>query len=173
MTDLRYPIGKFVRQDSYSSAELSGFLQTLETLPAQLRAAVTGLSEAQLETPYRDGGWTVRQLVHHIADSHINSYVRFKLALTEDAPIIKPYDEAAWALLEDSKLPIETSLVLLEVLHLRLTTMLKSCSSDQLQRTFVHPVSGATTLATAMGLYAWHSWHHLEHILALRVRQNW
>ncbi len=173
MTDPRYPIGKFTRQAVYSSAEIENFIQILEQFPSQFSAAVAGLSQAQLETPYRDGGWTVQQLVHHVADSHMNAYVRIKLALTEDTPTIMPYDEAAWALLPDSSLPISVSLNLLESLHLRWTTLLKSCSATDWQRGYLHPASGAWTLEPAVGLYAWHCQHHLEHILALKARQNW
>ncbi len=173
MNDPRYPIGQFTRQAVYSSAEVADFIQTLEQFPRLLRTAMVGLSQAQLETPYRQGGWTVQQLVHHVADSHMNAYVRIKLALTEDTPTIKPYEEAAWAVLPDSSLPVSVSLSLLEGLHLRWTSLLKGCSAADWQRGYLHPASGAWTIEPAMGLYAWHCQHHLEHILALKARQNW
>jgi hypothetical protein len=173
MTDLSYPIGKFIRQATYSSSEIEGFIQTLEQLPKDLRTAVTGLNQTQLDTPYRPDGWTVRQLVHHIADSHMNAYVRIKLTLTEDNLTIKPYKEKDWANLADSSLDTEISLILLEALHTRWTTMLRNCTPTDWQRTYTHPASGVWTLEPGVALYAWHSKHHLEHILALRTRQNW
>ena len=143
-------------------------------LPANLRAAVSGLKETQIDTSYREDGWTVRQLVHHIADSHANSYVRFKLALTEDWPTIKPYDEAAWAELADSrKLPIEPSLELTAALHTRWVALLESMSDQDFQRGFNHPERGRQDLANALALYEWHSRHHTAHITGLRARNGW
>jgi uncharacterized damage-inducible protein DinB len=152
---------------------MEGFIEVLDKLPSQMRAAVQGLSASQLETPYREAGWTLRQVVHHVPDSHINSYVRFKLALTEENPTIKPYDEAAWALLADSDAPIQTSLDLLEALHARWVIVLRSIQAEQWKRTFNHPQNGSMTLEHALALYAWHSRHHLAHITQTRARLGW
>lgn len=173
MSDPRYPIGKFERQASYSPADLEGFIRTLEQFPAQFRAAFAGLKAAQLETPYRDGGWTLRQLAHHVPDSHVNAYVRFKLALTEDNPMIKPYAEARWAELPDSSLPIEVSLSLLEGIHTRWTVILRSLQPSDWVRTFEHPDNGLTRLDQSLALYDWHSRHHLGHAVNLRARLGW
>ncbi len=173
MKELQYPVGKFERQVSYTQLEIQGFIEVLEKLPSQMRAAVQGLSASQLETPYRSDGWTLCQVVHHVPDSHINSYVRFKLALTEENPTIKPYDEAAWALLADSDAPIETSLDLLEALHARWVIVLRSIQPEQWKRTFNHPQNGSMTLEHALALYAWHSRHHLAHITTTRARMRW
>ena len=174
MSDPRYPVGKFEPQASYSSVDRSASIAVIAALPAQLRAAVAGLTDAQLDTPYRDGGWTVRQVVHHLPDSHINSYTRFKLALTETEPTIKPYDEEAWALLPDSRdTPIETSLVLLEALHSRWVILLRSIREDQWALAFRHPQSGLLRLDTTLALYDWHSRNHLGHVTALRERMGW
>jgi uncharacterized damage-inducible protein DinB len=173
MSDLQYPVGKFERQASYTEFEIQGFIEVLEKLPSQMRAAVQGLSASQLETEYREAGWTLRQVVHHVPDSHINSYVRFKLALTEENPTIKPYDEAAWALLADSDAPIQTSLDLLEALHARWVIVLRSIQAEQWKRTFNHPQNGSMTLEHALALYAWHSRHHLAHITQTRARLGW
>jgi uncharacterized damage-inducible protein DinB len=149
-------------------------IQTLRLLPGRLREAVNGLSDHQLDTPYRAEGWTVRQVVHHVADSHANSYVRFKLALTEDWPTIKPYDEAAWANLADSRwLPVEVSLSMTEALHLRWVALLESLSDEDFQRGYEHPKMGRQNLATALALYDWHSRHHTAHITSLRAREGW
>jgi hypothetical protein len=143
-------------------------------LPARLREVVTGLSDDQLDTPYRPGGWTVRQLVHHLADSHINSYVRFRLALTEDEPTIKPYNEGLWAELEDARgLPVDVSLKLLEVLHTRLVALLRSLTPCDWERQFRHPESGIVSLDRNVALYAWHGNHHVAHIARLRERMQW
>lgn len=139
----------------------------------RLREAIQGLSDAQLDTPYREGGWTVRQLVHHIADSHANAYVRFKLALTESNPTIKPYDEAAWAALPDSRLPIEPSLAMIEGIHKRLVALLESLAGSDFERTFQHPERGPMTIAANLALYEWHSLHHTAHITSLRQRMGW
>jgi hypothetical protein len=170
---LRYPVGRF-RPPSASSPEIRFTqIETLRLLPERLRAAVAGLGDAQLDTPYRDGGWTVRQVVHHFADSHANSYVRFKLALTEDWPTIKPYDEAAWAGLPDSRMPIAPSLDFVSGLHARLVAMLEAMTDEDFQRGFNHPERGRVTLATNLGIYAWHSLHHTAHITSLRSRMGW
>jgi hypothetical protein len=171
--DLRYPIGKLRPPAENTPAVRAEQIETLRLLPERLRAAVAGLSDAQLDTPYRDGGWTVRQVVHHFADSHANSYVRFKLALTEDWPTIKPYDEAAWARLADSSLPIEPSLVLITGLHQRLVALLELMTEKDFERGFNHPERGSTTLATNLAIYDWHSRHHVAHITHLRARQGW
>lgn len=173
MSDPRYPIGKFERQSSYSPADLEGFIRTLEQFPAQFRAAFADLEAAQLETPYRDGGWTLRQLAHHVPDSHVNAYVRFKLALTEDNPTVKPYAETRWAELPDSSLPIEVSLSLLEGIHTRWTVILRSLQPSDWVRTFEHPDNGLTRLDQSLALYDWHSRHHLGHAVNLRVQMGW
>jgi uncharacterized damage-inducible protein DinB len=167
---LRYPVGRFNAASEGSRADQ---LETLRRLPANLRRAVAGLNDAQLDTPYREGGWTVRQVVHHFADSHANSYIRVKLALTEDAPKIKAYDEAAWARLPDSRLPVEVSLPFVEAVHARLVALCESMSEADYQRTFVHPERGSVTLADNLALYAWHSQHHVAHITRLRDRMGW
>jgi hypothetical protein len=148
-------------------------LQTLRLLPERLRAAVAGLSDAQLDTPYRDGGWTVRQVVHHLPDSHMNCYVRFKLALTEDWPTIKGYDEGAWANLLDSRMPVEVSLDLVGALHGRWVALLENLSEDDFQKGYEHPQMGRQNLAQVLALYDWHSRHHTAHITRLRDRLSW
>ena len=171
--DLRYPIGPFRQPDASSPANRATQIDTLRQLPGRLRAAVDRLDEAKLDTPYRDGGWSVRQLVHHVADSHMNSYVRFKLALTEDWPTIKPYDEAAWAKLPDCSLPIEPSLVLIDKLHERWVALLEAMREADFARGFNHPERGRQNLGTTLALYDWHSRHHTAHITSLRVRRGW
>jgi len=174
LDELRYPIGRFCAPPISPTAVRATQILTLRQLPERLRAAVMDLNDAQLDTPYREGGWTVRQLVHHIADSHANSYVRFKLALTEDWPTIKPYDEAAWAELPDSRtLPIEPSLLLTQSLHERWVATLEAMSEDDYRKGFTHPERGRQELSTTLGLYDWHSRHHLGHITTLRTRQGW
>ncbi len=173
LDDLRYPIGRFRSPAESTPASRTAQIETLRLLPERLRAAVTGLSEAQIDTPYRDGGWTVRQVVHHFADSHANSYIRFKLALTEDWPTIKPYDEAAWARLPDSRAAIEPSLVFIDGLHARLVDVLESMSEEDFQRGFNHPERGRMTLAANLAIYDWHSRHHTAHITSLRARMGW
>ncbi|MDQ4141733.1 MAG: bacillithiol transferase BstA [Bacteroidota bacterium] len=168
---LRYPIGKFVTQPSVTTEELKKYIQDIAHLPAQLRKAVKDLNEKELDTPYRPGGWTVRQTVNHVADSHINSYVRFRLALTEDKPVIKTYEEHLWAELIDGKhAPVGMSLIFLEALHLRWVMLLESLTPEQWQRVFVHPTLGEVTLSHAAGLYSWHGKHHVAHITELRKR---
>ncbi|HUB51971.1 MAG TPA: putative metal-dependent hydrolase [Terracidiphilus sp.] len=172
--DPRYPIGKFVAPEANTAAVRAEHIETLRQLPERLRAAVTGLNDAQLDTAYRDGGWSVRQVVHHIADSHANSVIRFKLALTEDWPTIKPYDENAWAQLPDSRaLPIDSSLVLIEAMHARWVALLESMSEEDFDRGMVHPERGRSDLAHTLAIYAWHCRHHVAHITCLRERMGW
>ena len=173
MDDLRYPVGHFRPAPSYPASERSAHIGTLRELPDRLRAAVSGLDDAQLDTPYREEGWTVRQVVHHVADSHLNSYVRCKLALTEYEPTIKPYDEAAWAMLPDNRMPVDASLALAAALHQRWVTLFESLSEKDFQKKFLHPERGPQDLATTLALYAWHSRHHTAHITGLRARMNW
>ena len=172
--DLRYPIGRFERPRSSTPREREARIATLAAAPSRFREAVRNLTDAQLDVPYRPEGWTVRQVVHHVPESHMNSYIRFKLALTEDAPTIKPYDEAAWARLQDAQcLPVEPSLQLLEALHTRWIFVLRGLQESDFARTFRHPEAGVMTLDTALALYAWHSLHHEAHITALRQRMGW
>ena len=173
LDDLRYPIGRFSPAAGSDPGIRGAHIESLRLLPQQFRDAVSGLSDAQLDTPYREGGWTVRQLVHHLADSHANSFIRFKLALTENWPTIKPYDEAAWARLADSKLPIDGSLAFISALHQRWVVLLESMTDDDFLRGYNHPESGAQDLARALAIYAWHGRHHTAHITGLRARQGW
>lgn len=171
--DLRYPIGRAERRASLTPDERRAAIDALAAAPDALRAAVRGLTDAQLDTPYRPGGWTVRQLVHHVADSHMNAYIRFKLALTEDNPTIKPYDQDAWVALEDSALPPAVSLDLLGALHTRLVTLLRATPGDAFARTLQHPENGPMTLDSMLGIYSWHGRHHTAHITSLRERMGW
>lgn len=173
--DPRYPIGRYtVPAEPPSAAQRARWIDEIAATPAAFRAALDRLDDAQLDTPYRDGGWTLRQLAHHVPDSHVNAYTRFKLALTEDGPTIKPYDEAAWARLADSRLPIAPSLTLLEAVHERWVTLLRAMSEADFERTFVHPEHGRTfTLGGVLGMYAWHGRHHTAHVTALRERRGW
>ncbi len=174
VTDLRFPIGKFTTPDQITSQDLQAGIDAIAALPAELRAETAGLSDAQLDTPYRPDGWTVRQVIHHLADSHMNSYIRFRLALTEDEPTIKPYDEAAWALLPDARHEsIEVSLELLDAMHRRWTLLLRSLTDREWARTFRHPERGLMRLDVNLLLYAWHGRHHLAHIANLKSRNNW
>lgn len=172
MEDLQYPIGHFT-QTSFTDVEINDWITELEQIPAQLKEAVIGLTDEQLDTPYRPEGWTVRQVVHHVADSHMHSYARFKFALTEDAPVIKPYNEAAWAELPDAELPVEVSLSLLESLHRRWTALLWNLRESDLQKTFHHPADGEISLGLATGIYSWHGRHHIAHITSLAARESW
>ena len=172
--DLRYPVGEFRFPQSVSGPELAVFIHQIAETPARMREAIAGLSESQLDTPYRPGGWTVRQLAHHVPDSHINSYTRFRLALTEDDPVIKPYDEKRWAELSDvATVPVEVSLALLENLHARWVPLLRSLSETDWKRSFRHPVLGPVRLEQNAALYAWHGRHHVAHITSLRERMSW
>ena len=174
MEDLRFPVGKFHYEGTPNDQQKQAFLHEVEQTPAKLRTAVKGLSDSQLDTPYRPEGWTVRQVVHHVPDSHLNAYVRFKLALTEDDPTIKPYAEARWAELSDTKAtPIEVSLTLVDSLHDRWVRLLRSLTPDQWKRTFRHPEMGPMTLEKTLALYAWHGRHHVAHITELRKRMSW
>nr|WP_245896135.1 putative metal-dependent hydrolase [Deinococcus irradiatisoli] len=172
--DPRYPIGPAPAVGELSRPEREEALRAIAALPGELRLAVGGLSEVQLDTPYREGGWTVRQLVHHIADSHLNAYTRVKLALTEAQPTIKPYDEAAWAELPDSALPVSISLTLLDALHARWSALLAGLGEEQWECTFVHPASQQTlSVAQASAQYRWHGQHHTAQIKRLRAERGW
>jgi len=167
MTDehLRYPVGKFKAPASYTSEDLQHWIITIKTFPGKLRHSIISLNEKQLDTPYRPGGWTIRQVVHHVADSHMNSLLRFKWTLTEQNPTIKPYEEGDWALLPDYRLPVEPSLKIIEGVHQHWTTLLESFTEHEWARTYIHPESGDTVnLKKALGIYDWHCRHHLAHI---------
>jgi hypothetical protein len=172
--DLRYPIGKFEWPASVSPADLRRAIDDIAALPAQLRQSVEGLDDAKLDTPYRPDGWTVRQLVHHVADSHMNSYVRFRLAVTENEPTIKPYDEKAWAKLADSVTgPVGLSLDLVDAMHRRWVLLLESFGPSEWSRSFRHPERGPMRVDVTAALYAWHGRHHVAHVTALRHREGW
>lgn len=172
--DLRYPIGKFKYVESNSPQQRSSRIVAVENTPASLRAAVQGLDDHQLDTAYRPGGWSVRQVVHHVADSHVNSYCRFRLAITENTPTIKPYDEAKWAELPDARsLPVQVSLDLLDNLHTRWVHLLRTISEADFKRELSHPENGLMNLDRMLALYAWHGDHHVAHITNLRKRQDW
>ncbi len=173
MTDPRYPIGKFSYSGPLTADQKKQCLDNIEQTPTRLREAVRGLTDTQLDTPYRDGGWTVRQVAHHVPDSHMNAYIRFKLALTEDDPTIKPYMEDRWAELPDSRQPIENSLAILDSLHRRWTTLLRSLSNTDWKRTFRHPELGPMTLEKTLALYSWHGRHHVAHVTSLREKMKW
>lgn len=173
-TDLRYPIGRYRKVASLTPEEREAAIDAIAATPVRLRAAILGLTPEQLDTRYRPDGWTVRQLIHHIPDSHINSYVRFKLALTEDNPTIKTYEESRWAELEDARsAPIEVSLALLEALHHRWVRLLRSLQAEDFARTLNHPEHGSMTLDSLLALYGWHGRHHVAHITRLRQRMGW
>ncbi|HLH31113.1 MAG TPA: bacillithiol transferase BstA [Terriglobia bacterium] len=172
--DVRYPIGPFQWQGPNTPEQRAKFIEEIARTPQRMREAVEGLTEEQLDTPYRVGGWTVRQVVHHVPDSHMNSYIRFKLALTENEPTIKAYDEAKWAELIDGKTgPIETSLQLLESLHQRWVRLLKSLTAEDSKRKFTHPELGLVSIDQYFALYAWHGKHHVAHITSLREKKGW
>jgi uncharacterized damage-inducible protein DinB len=174
MTDLRYPIGKFSYAVAPTPEQRQQLLHEIGQAPSQLREAVKGLSPQQLDTPYRPEGWTVRQVVHHIPDSHLNAYVRFKLALTEDEPTIKPYAQEKWARLPDTAAtPVEVSLTMLDSLHDRWVRLLRSIQNEDWTRTFRHPELGLVPLEKNLALYAWHGRHHVAHITSLRERNSW
>lgn len=174
MEDLRYPIGKYIIQP-YSEQQWAAWLNDIKFLPQHLEQAILNLDKAQLDTPYREGGWTVQQVVHHVADSHMNAYIRIKLGLTEVNPTIKPYDETAWAEMTDTQtLPVNISLTLLHALHTRWYTILKHMTRGDLDRTVFHPEHKKEfTLWDLIGMYAWHSKHHVAHITSLRERMSW
>ncbi|MDQ3674753.1 MAG: putative metal-dependent hydrolase [Gemmatimonadota bacterium] len=172
--DLRFPIGKYKFHAPVIESDYPRLIGEIAETPGALRSAVAGLSRDQLETRYRPGGWTVKQVVHHLPDSHMNAYTRFKLALTEDEPAVKAYEEAKWAELSDSqRVPIEVSLDLLESLHLRWVPLLRAMDGADFQRRLKHPQRGLMTLAQLLALYAWHGRHHVAHITALREREGW
>lgn len=174
MTDPRYPTGKFVPPAQATKDSRSGAIEVIADTPQLLRDAVQGLDEDQLDTPYREGGWTLRQVVHHVPDSHLNAYIRLKLALTEPAPVIKPYDEAAWASLADTTaVPIDVSLNLLDALHTRWVALFRSMKDDDFRREYVHPETGRHALDHLLALYAWHGPHHVAHITMTRARLGW
>jgi hypothetical protein len=175
MTDQSYPIGKFTLEGEITPARREGWIAELADAPAELRAAVYRLTDAQFDTPYRAGGWTVRQVVHHLPDSHLNAYLRFKLALTEDNPTIKPYQEARWAELPDTAgTQVGVSLVLLEALHRRWVVLLKALGEAEWSRTYFHPdQKKALKLGAVLAMYAWHGKHHVAHITGLRERMGW
>ena len=174
MDDPRYPIGKFrsVRR-TLSDEERGALIDAIRETPARLREAVAGLSDAQLDTPYRDGGWTVRQVVHHVVDSHVNAYCRFKLAATEDHPTIRTYEEKDWAELPDTKLPPEASLAILDALHARWVAFLDAVEPTYFERTVHYPDMGDVTAGLLLELYGWHGPHHVAHVTALRERNGW
>ncbi|MBC8087976.1 MAG: putative metal-dependent hydrolase [Phycisphaerae bacterium] len=172
--DLSFPIGKFKRPAALNAAEFGTAVDALTSQPDRLRMAVDGLSDAQLDTPYRSGGWTVRQLTHHVADSHMNMYMRLKLALTEDNPTIKPYDQDEWVKLSDTReVPVATSLELFDAVQQRTLSVLRNTSMSDRERTFVHPENGPTRIDQLAALYAWHGDHHIAHIRNLRTRMGW
>jgi uncharacterized damage-inducible protein DinB len=171
--DLRFPIGNFEKISEITPEKRAELIRIIRDLPEKLAAAVEALSDAQLETPYRPDGWTIRQTVHHVADSHINSLCRFKLALTEDNPTIRPYYEDRWANLADNRLPIGASLKIIDGVHQRWTALLESLNEEDFNKTLIHPDSGEWTVAQFLALYAWHGLHHTAHITALRERHGW
>ncbi|MFB5087764.1 bacillithiol transferase BstA [Psychrobacillus sp. PGGUH221] len=169
----RYPIGEFEFDGKITRNEIEEWIKQIEDLPELLAVAVSDLNDQQMDTAYRLGGWKVRQVVHHLADSHMNAYIRFKLAITEDTPVIKPYNEGEWAELPDYELPVETSISLLKALHIRWVKLLKSLTFTDLEKTFVHPDSGEISIGKNIGIYAWHGQHHLAHITSLCIRKGW
>jgi len=172
--DLRYPIGRADTRTPLAAGERAQRIDHIAALPAQLRKAVSGLTDAQLDTPYRPGGWTVRQVVHHVADSHMNAFIRFRLGMTEDNPTIKPYDEKAWSELPDMRqLPVEVSLQLLDALHRRWVHLLSNVPPTNFQRSIQHPENGPMTLDALVSMYSWHGQHHTAHVTSLRQRQGW
>lgn len=171
MTNPRFPIGEFQRPDRLSVEDRAAAISRIEAMPATLRGALAGMSEAQLDSTYREDSWTLRQVVHHLADSHVNSYTRFRLALTEEHPTIKPYDEAKWAELEDARaMPVEVSLALLDSLHVRWIRLLRSLDPSDFERTIHHPESGTMSIDQLLAMYAWHGDHHIAHINLARKR---
>jgi uncharacterized damage-inducible protein DinB len=172
--DLRYPVGKYQRPATVSDADRQNHIDAIAALPREIASAASGLTDTQLDTPYRPDGWTVRQVVHHVADSHINAYCRLRFALAENEPTIKPYDENVWSNFHDAKtLPVASSLRLLDALHTRWVALLRSLTPEQFARVFHHPESGKQTIDSMLALYAWHGRHHTAHITELRKRENW
>jgi DinB superfamily len=171
--DLRYPIGRFDDGLPITTDMRQSAIETIAALPSQLKRAVVGLSDSHLDTPYRPDGWTVRQVVHHLADSHMNAYVRTKLGLTEHEPTIKPYDQDSWVPLADSRLPVDLSLSIVNGVHARWTALWRSLTLSQFARVFHHPEIGVVTLDAQLQMYAWHSRHHVAHITSLRQREGW
>jgi hypothetical protein len=173
LDQLRFPVGRFHAAASSTPESRAAQIETIRLLPEQLKKAVAGLTDAQLDTPYREDGWTLRQVVHHIADSHANAFIRFKLALTEAWPTAKPYNQAAWAKLADSKMPIAPSLAMADGIHTRWAALLASLTDADFARGFNHPENGKVDLATALAMYDWHARHHLAHITGLKTRKGW
>lgn len=171
--DPRYPIGKFEMPAQVTPARRLAAIEELAATPAKMRAAVKGLNDSQLDTPYRDGGWTVRQVVHHVPDSHVNALIRLKLALTEDKPTIKPYNETAWAELADAKMPLEVSQMMLDSVHARWDRVWRSLKPEDFSRKLVHPDHGERSVDWLLFLYEWHGKHHTAHITELRKRNGW
>jgi len=171
--DLSYPVGRFDHKAPRTAETRRAAVEDIAALPAKMREAIRGLTDAQLDTPYRPGGWTVRQLVHHVADSHMNGYIRTKLAVTEENPTIKPYDQDAWSTLPDSRLPVAGSLAILDAVHERWTAINRSLQENDFARPFTHPELGQMTLDRQIHLYGWHSRHHVAHITGLRQREGW
>lgn len=171
---LRFPIGQPAQKPELTDVERVQAIAIIEACPAQMRQALSGLTAEQLDTPYRPGGWTLRQVAHHVPDSHVNAYIRFKLALTEDEPTIKPYAEDRWAELQDTRItPVEVSLTLLESVHRRLVDLLRSLRPEDFRRTLRHPERGVLNLDQMVDLYAWHGSHHVAHVTSLRERMGW
>ena len=172
--DLRYPTGKWIRQPSLDAKACAEMIQAIDATPAALAAAVKGLTDAQLDTPYRPGGWTPRQIVHHIADSHMNAYIRFKLGITEENPTIKPYDEKTWAETIDGRTaPVDVSLPVVDGVHQRWVQLMRSFDAGTFARTIMHPERGPMALSDLLQLYSWHGRHHTAHITGLRQRMGW
>ncbi len=173
MTDLQYPVGRFTPVMTLTPGQRKECIEQIAQAPELLRRAVTGLDDRQLDTPYRPDGWTVRQVVHHVPDSHLNAYVRFKLALTEDQPTIKPYDQARWSQLPDTRAPVDLSLALLAALHQRWVLLLRGMGPADFARRINHPESGVMTGDGLLAMYSWHGRHHIAHITGLRDRMGW
>ena len=172
--DIRYPTGKWVRDAAPDAATRAAYITAMSELPSALSSALEGLTEAQLDTPYREGGWSPRQIAHHLADSHMNAYSRVKLGLTEDAPVIKPYNEGAWALTADNRAPVATSLAILEGVHRRMVLLFESLEPAHFERTVQHPEhKRALSVVDLLGLYSWHGRHHVTQIAAQRARNGW
>jgi hypothetical protein len=174
MEDLRYPIGKFSQKEEYTKSDLDGYIEQIEALPSRLEDKVKNLSDAQLDTPYREGGWTVRQVIHHLADSHMSAYIRVKWTITENSPVIKAYNEKLWAETPETKLDIAISLDLIRALHKKWASLLKVLSKEDFKKHFVHPeTKRQIRIDTQTGIYAWHGEHHLAHINELKKRMGW